>query len=104
MSKDLTEQLANLGFTDHQAKLYLAGLKLGTCLMIHLSKAARVKRSTAYYAIEELERRRFFSTKKIGKRTYYLAASPDKLVSMTLNRLKFVRKIYPHLKSIQNSK
>ena len=97
----LEQQLYHLGFASQQAKLYIAGLKLGRSLMAHLAAEAKVKRGTAYYIINELIRRKFFFVKKIGKRTYYEAVAPEKIVTMTEERLRFVKKIYPQLKIIQ---
>ena len=100
---NLEKQLTQFGFTLQQARLYLAGLSLGKSLMAPLARVARVKRSTAYYGMEELLRRKFFSVYKIGKRVYYSAASPQQLVRLTEGRLRFVKKIYPRLQTIQRS-
>ena len=100
--KLLAEKLHELGFTPQQARLYVAGLQRGASLMKPLASCAGVKRSTAYYAIEELLRRGFFSAKKIGKRTYYTAAAPEQLKKMSLQRLRFVEKISPALKRLQH--
>lgn len=85
--------LIKFGFTPAQAKLYYAGLKLGPELMARLAKFAGVRRTTAYYLIDELIRRRFFTVKKIGKRTYYTAASTRQLLRMTKSREHLVRQL-----------
>lgn len=98
--KRLIKELRHFGFSTAQASLYLAGLRLGKTLMAHLAKAAQVRRTTAYYLIEELKRRRFFSAEKIGRRTYYIATSPQQLLTMAKERERLVRKILPVLKLI----
>lgn len=100
-NSELLTALGDFGFTDQQAKLYVAGLSLGETLMARLAREAKVKRSSAYYAISELERRGFFSIKKVGKRTYYRAASPQQLITMTTKRLETVKKLFPQLKKLQ---
>jgi sugar-specific transcriptional regulator TrmB len=70
--------------------------------MAHLAKTAGVKRSSAYYAIDELQRRGFFSIKRKGKRIFYKAASPEQLIKMTEARLKEVMKLYPSFKRLTN--
>jgi len=40
----------------------------------------------------------------MGKRTYYAAASPDKLIAMTQARLQFIKKIYRQLEKIKKNK
>lgn len=99
-NKKILKQLHFFGFTSSQAKIYLAGLRLGKVLMAPLAKTAQVKRSSVYYIMEELKRRKFFSSKKIGKRTYYIAASPEKLLKMALERENLIKKIFPLLKAI----
>ena len=91
--KKIVTQLIKFGFTAAQAKLYLAGLKLGPELMARLSHHSRVRRTTAYYMMEELQRRGFFGKIKIGKRYYYVAASLRQLLKMTKRREKLVRKL-----------
>lgn len=85
--------LIKFGFTPAQAKLYYAGLKLGPELMARLAKFAGVRRTTAYYLMNELIRRRFFVARRIGKRIYYTAASPRQLLKMTKSRERLVRKL-----------
>lgn len=99
--KILLSELENFGFTEPQAKLYLAGLSADELLMQPLAKKAGIKRTTAYYVMEELVRRGFFIVKKLGKRYYYVAASPQRLVEMTIQRGKLIRKIFPFLIKIR---
>ncbi len=98
---DIGQIEANFGFTKAMAKLYLAGLEYGPLLMAHLAMRANVKRTTAYYVMAELLRRGFFSKKKLGKRTGYVAASPEHVLEMTLERERQVRKLLPALNFIK---
>jgi|SRR3989344_5267558 len=91
--KKIIGLLIRFGFTVSQAKLYYAGLRSGPELMARLAKTARVRRTTAYYLMRELIRRRFFSSRKVGKRIYYTAASLDQLLKMTKEREKLVRQL-----------
>ena len=93
----ILQKLYKFGFTAPQARLYLAGLRLGKALMKHLAQEAKVSRSTAYYLMSELERRKFFAHKKIGKRIYYSAVSPQELLNMALRREQLVRTIMSDL-------
>lgn len=97
----LIKQLEKFGFTIAQARLYLAGLELGNqALMARLAKLSGVRRTTAYYLMEELLRRGFFTEKKLGKRNYYIAASPKRLLEMTKERERLVRRLMPELKNL----
>lgn len=91
--KKIVTQLIRFGFTVPQAKLYFAGLKLGPELMARLAKQSGVRRTTAYYMMEELLRRGFFVKRKVGKRIYYEAASLQQLLRMTKTRERLVRKL-----------
>ena len=99
--RNLIKSLGAFGFTDQQARLYLAGLQLGSCLMANLAREAGIKRSTAYYAIVELERRFFFNTKRVGSRTHYVATTPQRLLTMTAQRLTMIKKLFPQLDAIR---
>lgn len=102
--KKLLQELEQFGFTEPQAKLYLAGLSAEELLMQPLAKKAGIKRTTAYYVMEELLRRGFFSIKKIGKRHYYVAATPKRLVEMIEQREKLIKKISPFLQKLLKTK
>jgi sugar-specific transcriptional regulator TrmB len=95
--KKIVTQLIKFGFTVPQAKLYFAGLKSGPELMARLAKQSGVRRTTAYYMMEELERRGFFVKRKVGKRTYYAAASLHRLLRMAKHRERLVRKLMRRL-------
>ena len=98
--KKLEQKLTRFGFLPAHAKLYLAGLALGPALMAHLALKANVKRSTCYYILPELLRRGFFSIKKIGKRNYYTASPPEKLLQITRQRERLIQNLMPGLKSV----
>lgn len=103
-NKKLLQELEKFGFTEPQAKLYLAGLSQDELLMQPLAKKAGIKRTSAYYVMEELMRRGFFSVKKNGKRHYYSAASPQRLIEMTEQREKLIKKISPFLLKLRKIK
>ena len=95
--RKIVTRLIQFGFTTQQAKLYYAGLKSGPELMSRLAKQAGVRRTTAYYMMEELLRRGFFSKRKIGKRTYYTTASLEQLLQMTRRRAKLVKSLMRYI-------
>ncbi|MFA5022397.1 MAG: helix-turn-helix domain-containing protein [Patescibacteria group bacterium] len=95
--KLLLKQLEKFGFLPTQAKLYLAGVRLGPALMTTLARQAGIKRTTAYYVIGELKRRGFFTVVKIGKRPGYKAVAPKNLLLIIQKREKLVRKLLSYL-------
>ena len=102
--KKLQHQIiTDFGFSPIMASLFITGLELGPTLMMPLAKKAEVKRSTAYYIMEELLRRGFFTTKKIGRRTAYIAVSPEQLLKMTTEREQRLKKLIPLLTQISKN-
>ncbi|PIR92604.1 hypothetical protein COU01_00850 [Candidatus Falkowbacteria bacterium CG10_big_fil_rev_8_21_14_0_10_44_15] len=101
--RQILQKLEKFGFTPPQARLYLCGLQLGPVLMKPLAQTAQVSRSTAYYLMAELERRNFFTSRKVGKRVYYQAALPAKLLAMTQDRERLITDLLPTLQTITRS-
>lgn len=80
--------LKSLGFTDSEAKIYLASIELGPTPVQDLAKKAGVSRVTGYAAIEALMADGLMSTVQKGKKTLYMAESPERLVSFVHGRMK----------------
>lgn len=80
--------LRSLGFTDSEAKIYLLSLESGASAVQDLAKKARVSRVTTYAVIESLMKDGLMSTVQKGKKNYYVAESPERLLSFVSSRLK----------------
>jgi len=80
MSIDFTSTLHSLGLSESEAKIYLAGLKLGASSVQEIAKAAKLSRTAAYDAIESLKEKDLLSTYQRGKKTVYVAEDPDLLL------------------------
>lgn len=93
--------IRQFGFTRSQAKLFYTGYLIGPSLMAALAKKARIPRATAYYLMSELRRRGFFTTKKHGQRTIYIAASDETLLNMVRERERLVKKLIRQTKKRQ---
>lgn len=90
--KTAIKTLRQFGFTEPQARLFYFGFTHGPSLMSHLAQKAKIPRATAYYSMEELLRRGFFTTKRQGKRKLYVAASNRRLLQMVRERENLVKK------------
>lgn len=97
-----TDILKDFGLTDNEAKVYMACLELGTSSVQDLAKKSGVKRTTVYTTIEGLKQKGLVSQTKKGKKTLFVAESPDSLVKLSERRHKQIKKILPELKSIYN--
>lgn len=98
--KNIQKTLQEYGFSDKQAKVYLAMLSLGTAPITQISKRAGLKRPTTYLVIDELLNQNLIVAVPQGKRTYYKAESPEELVKRLEQRKRKIEGIIPHLKSL----
>jgi sugar-specific transcriptional regulator TrmB len=76
------KELKNLGLADKETKVYLAALELGPQTVQIIAKEAGVNRATAYVQIDLLKAKGLMSEFEKGKKTFYVAESPDRLQSM----------------------
>lgn len=88
MATDVFKLLTSLGLPNIESKVYIASLKLGSDSVQNIAKEAKLSRTAAYQAIEELQKRGLISTVQKGKRTMYTAESPENAVAMFRSSVK----------------
>lgn len=98
----LTDQLARLGFSDGEAKTYIAALELGETSVARIAKKASLERTTVYGFLDALKKRGLISLSHHGKKTVYSAENPKKLRAEAEEREKFIDTLLPELLSITN--
>lgn len=105
----MEKELQTIGLNEKESKVYLASLELGQSTVQDISKKAGVNRATAYFVIEALMKMGLMSSFHKGKKQYFIAADPDRLIEIleqektTLeNRAKGLKKLLPQLQSINN--
>ncbi|MBU0648685.1 hypothetical protein KJ969_01065 [Patescibacteria group bacterium] len=103
----VNKSLKNLGLSDKEAKVYLAALELGPQPVQEIAKRASVNRATTYVMIESLTRRGLMSSFDKGKKRYFSAEEPDRLLSILKSEEREIRekeglikKIMPDLLAI----
>jgi len=96
--------LAQLGFSQNEAKVYLAALETGLASAQDIAKQAGVKRTTTYSVLGYLAGRGVVGKTKIKNKTRFLAEPPDKLLSMTHELESQIKKTLPELEAIYNKK
>lgn len=97
---EFVEALKQFGFNDKEAKIYLAGLELGSTSVLELSRRTRLPRTTLYPILEDLRRRGFFRYGKQKRRSVYTAESPSTLEKQLLAREKVFSGIVPRLEAM----
>lgn len=105
----LEKELQAIGLNEKESKVYLASLELGQATVQDIAKKASVNRATAYFVIEALMKMGLMSSFHKGKKQYFIAADPDRLIEIleqekvTIeNRAKGLKKLLPQLQSINN--
>lgn len=106
----MLENLKNIGFSDNEAKVYLAMLELGPATVIDIARKAEVNRPTTYVQIESLKQKGLASTQTKGKKHLYIAESPERLEFYLDSELKDVEqkkdelgKVLPDLEKLYSS-
>lgn len=89
-------RLRKLGLKDKDVDTYLAVLAIGKGSVSDISGKAKIKRTSVYQHLEELLKRELIYKTVIGKRIYYSAAHPRKLLS-------FIEKEKQNLDSMKSS-
>jgi sugar-specific transcriptional regulator TrmB len=74
-------ELVNLGLSDKEAKVYLAALELGKSPVQKISQKAGVNRATTYVVIEALMKKGLMSSFDRGKKTFFIAENPNRLIT-----------------------
>jgi len=104
-------ELANLGLSEKEAKVYLAALELGKSPVQKISQKAGVNRATTYVIIEGMMKKGLMSSYHEDKKQFYFAEAPEKLKilfkdqELALKRKEeYLEKLLPELKAINISK
>jgi predicted DNA-binding transcriptional regulator len=78
---DVSSILNSLGLQKSETKTYLAALQLGPSTVIAISKLVSLSRQATYLAIESLTQRGLMTSVQRGKKRYYAAEPPAKLLA-----------------------
>ena len=73
--------LQHYGFSEKEAKVYLAGLELGSAPGSTIARTAGEKRVTVYSIIKELIKKGYMTELKRNGMNYFSVISPDILAS-----------------------
>lgn len=74
--------LMELGLTETEAKIYLAGLEYDGITIKEIAKNTDVKRPTIYHAISTLMEKGLVAEKKIGNKLSFVMSPPEKMRSL----------------------
>ncbi len=98
----LLSTLKQIGLDEKQAKIYLACLELGETTIKEIAKKAEIKRTTIYDFIDEMINSGYLKQTIKGKRTKYIAISPDELKVVIQKKEALLNQILPQLNMLSN--
>ena len=82
----IDKDLQAVGLQEKEAKVYLAALELGKGTAQQIAIKAELKRPTTYVIMEELMRQGLVSSFYEGKKQYFVAENPERLVDILQNQ------------------
>lgn len=93
--------LHGLGVGEKAAKIYMAGLALGTTSVQELARKSGLKRPTVYLHVDELIKQGLFELVPINKKWYYRATEPQILEDRLKKNLIMWQKELPKLMALR---
>lgn len=98
----IPKELELFGFNDKEARVYLAALKLGLDTVQNIAEEADIHRVSVYDILAGLIDRGMISQTVKGKKRYFLADPPEKILDSIRSQKEYFFRILPELKAIQN--
>ena len=98
----MEQLLKEIGFSEKQAKVYLACLVLGKDTVFNIAKKAELKRPTVYLILEDLVEKGLIGIEKTPRVTFYTASNPKKLLTDLKNKERELEENLMDLESIYN--
>jgi HTH-type transcriptional regulator, sugar sensing transcriptional regulator len=102
-SSELIKGLEAYGLDKKEAKVYLAGLEMGSASVLEFARRTKLARTTLYPVLERLRQRGVFRVGKVKKTTVYIAESPKRLEEQMQERESLVEKTVPALELLQET-
>ena len=94
------QHLVTVGFSEKEARVYLACLEAGTASVAVVAEKAGVKRSTAYVMLESLSRRGLVQPATSGKKSNVCVLAPTRVLAMIEEEKKAVEQKHGFFSSI----
>lgn len=105
----LEQELISIGLNEKEAKVYLSSLELGQSTVQSIALKATINRATTYFIIDGLMQRGLISSFNKGKKQYFFAADPERLLEILEkekeqieSKKENLQKLLPQLRSLNN--
>lgn len=100
----IEQLLQKLGFSQKEAKVYLASLELGTSSAQDVAKQAGLNRTTGYAVLNYLVNRGVMGKTKIRGKTRFIPEPPERLATLIHELDRAIAESLPELQAIYNKK
>lgn len=100
----IEQLLQKLGFSNKEAKVYLASLELGMASAQDVAAQANLKRTTGYAVLNFLVNRGIMGKTKIKGKTRFVPEPPERLATLIRELDQAVHQTLPELNAIYNKK
>jgi len=97
MKNNIKIILQEFGLTENEVEVYLILLESGSMPASEISQKVKIHRINLYDLLERLQEKGLVSYVMIGKRKYYEAAEPQKILDMENERTEKIKNILPEL-------
>lgn len=80
--QDLIDQLSFLDFAEDEVMVYVSVLEIGTASVLQIAQKLNIPRTTIYMWVEQLKKKGLLKQVEIGKKSFFIAESPNKLLQI----------------------
>jgi len=92
--------IQSLGLNKKEVKVYLASLRLGPDTVNNIAKIAKLKRTTSYFVLEQLQDKAIASIKKTKKTTLFSVVRPKVLFERFKKQEKALEQVLPEIEKL----
>lgn len=102
-NKNYTQSLIDLGLKDHEAKVYLAALKLGQATVAQIADEANVQRTFVYDILNDLQEKGMVSAVEIHDVRHYSAISIERFSDIQKQKFAAFEALVPDFKAMEKT-
>ncbi len=100
---DYGEVLEQLGLSHHESKIYVSLLEQGPQIVSSIQKNTGIHRPTVYQALRALKERGLVATSQRGKRSFFVAGSPQRIQFLFDDLQSRFQTLLPELESFRKA-
>jgi len=102
INKEIQSKLQKIGFSQHEAEVYLVLLKLGASSAGQIIKKTGLHRNVVYVALDKLINKKLVAEFMQKKVKNFKVLAPEKLLQQKKNQLDLTEELLPKLKDIKS--